>query len=68
VETNALWAPLCQRVVFFYAPLILGGRQAPTALAGEGVRTAGGKIILREARWQRVGGDLVLIARVNGPE
>jgi len=67
-ETNALWAPLCQRVVFFYAPLILGGRQAPTALAGEGVRTAGGKITLREARWQRVGGDLVLIARVNGPE
>src|ERR1039458_773946 len=67
-ETNALWAPLCQRVVFFYAPLILGGREAPTAMAGEGAQTLGGKITLREAQWRRVGGDLLLIARVNEPE
>ncbi|MGA3094099.1 MAG: cobalamin-dependent protein [Dehalococcoidales bacterium] len=67
-ETNALWAPLCQRVVFFYAPLILGGRQAPTAIAGDGARTAGGQIRLREAQWRRVGGDLLLTARVQEPE
>jgi diaminohydroxyphosphoribosylaminopyrimidine deaminase/5-amino-6-(5-phosphoribosylamino)uracil reductase len=67
-ETNALWAPLCQRVVFFYAPIILGGRRAPTAVAGEGARTPDGKIILRDAQWQRLGGDLLLIARVNGTE
>ena len=64
-ETNALWMPLCQRVVFFYAPLILGGRQAPTAIAGEGVRTLAGKITLRDVQWRRLGGDLLLIARVN---
>ena len=67
-ETNALWMPLCQRVVFFYAPLILGGRQAPTAVAGDGARTLGGKISLREVRWRRLGDDLLLIARVNEPE
>ena len=64
-ETNALWMPLCQRVVFFYAPLILGGRQAPTAIAGEGVRNLAGKITLRDVQWRRLGGDLLLIARVN---
>ncbi len=67
-ETNALWMPLCQRIVFFYAPLILGGRQAPTAVAGDGARTLGGKIGLREVRWRRLGGDLLLTARVNAPE
>ena len=39
--------PLCQRVVFFYAPLILGGRQAPTAVAGDGARSPAGKLRLR---------------------
>jgi len=67
-ETNALWAPLCQRVVFFYAPIILGGRRAPTAVAGDGARTLGGRISLRSAQWRRLAGDLLLIARVNGPE
>jgi len=67
-ETNALWLPLCQRVVFFYAPVILGGRRAPTAVAGEGARTLGGSIRLRDARWRRLGGDLLLIASVAGPE
>jgi len=67
-ETNALWMPLCQRVVFFYAPLILGGRQAPTAVAGDGARTLGGKITLRDVQWRRLGGDLLLIARVNQPK
>ncbi len=67
-ETNALWAPLCQRVVFFYAPLILGGRRAPTAVAGDAALTPGGKITLRQAQWRRAGGDLMLIARVQEPE
>jgi diaminohydroxyphosphoribosylaminopyrimidine deaminase/5-amino-6-(5-phosphoribosylamino)uracil reductase len=67
-ETNALWMPHCQRIVFFYAPLILGGRQAPTAVAGDGARTLGGKIELREVQWRRLGDDLFLTARVNASE
>ncbi|MGD0411495.1 MAG: bifunctional diaminohydroxyphosphoribosylaminopyrimidine deaminase/5-amino-6-(5-phosphoribosylamino)uracil reductase RibD [Verrucomicrobiota bacterium] len=67
-ETNALWMPLCQRVVFFYAPLILGGRQAPTAVAGDGAPGRAGKFRLRDVQWRRLGGDLLLIARVQGPK
>ena len=67
-ETNALWMPFCQRAVFFYAPLVLGGSRAPTAVAGGVPRTPGGKISLRDLQWRCLGGDLLLIARVNRPE
>jgi diaminohydroxyphosphoribosylaminopyrimidine deaminase/5-amino-6-(5-phosphoribosylamino)uracil reductase len=67
-ETNALWMPFCQRIVFFYAPIMLGGRQAPTAVAGGGARTLAGQSRLRDVRWRRLGDDLLLIARVHQPE
>jgi diaminohydroxyphosphoribosylaminopyrimidine deaminase/5-amino-6-(5-phosphoribosylamino)uracil reductase len=67
-ETNALFLPHSQRVVFFYAPLVLGGRQAPTAVAGDGTPALAGGIRLSEVRWRRLGGDLMLIARVNQPD
>jgi diaminohydroxyphosphoribosylaminopyrimidine deaminase/5-amino-6-(5-phosphoribosylamino)uracil reductase len=66
-ETNAAWLPLAQRVTFFYAPLVLGGRGAPTAIAGEGVANRAGKILLREVEWRRVGPDLLLTARLDAP-
>jgi diaminohydroxyphosphoribosylaminopyrimidine deaminase/5-amino-6-(5-phosphoribosylamino)uracil reductase len=66
-ETNAAWLPLAQRVAFFYAPVVLGGRGAPTAVAGEGVANPSGKIKLREIRWRRLGPDLLLTARVGSP-
>jgi diaminohydroxyphosphoribosylaminopyrimidine deaminase/5-amino-6-(5-phosphoribosylamino)uracil reductase len=66
-ETNAAWLPLVQRIAFFYAPLVLGGRGAPTAVAGEGVDNPAGKITLREVRWRRLGPDLLLTARVDKP-
>ncbi|MGA3179983.1 MAG: bifunctional diaminohydroxyphosphoribosylaminopyrimidine deaminase/5-amino-6-(5-phosphoribosylamino)uracil reductase RibD [Verrucomicrobiota bacterium] len=66
-ETNAAWLPLAQRVAFFYAPIVLGGRRAPTAVAGEGVAGGAGKITLRQVLWRRVGDDLLLTARVEPP-
>ncbi len=65
-ETNASFfsAGLAARVAFFYAPLVLGGRGAPKAVAGEGVGSVGAAPVLREARWRRIGADLFLSARV----
>jgi diaminohydroxyphosphoribosylaminopyrimidine deaminase/5-amino-6-(5-phosphoribosylamino)uracil reductase len=64
-ETNAafLSAGLAGRVAFFYAPLALGGRGAPKAVAGEGVAGLSRALMLRAARWRRVGEDLYLSAR-----
>ena len=64
-ETNAAFieAGLARRVAFFYAPKILGGRDARTAVAGEGLPLAKG-LQLEKIRWRNLGPDLMLTARV----
>ena len=64
-ETNAAFieAGLASRVAFFYAPKILGGRDARTAVAGEGLPLAKG-LQLEKIRWRNLGPDLMLTARV----
>jgi diaminohydroxyphosphoribosylaminopyrimidine deaminase / 5-amino-6-(5-phosphoribosylamino)uracil reductase len=65
-ETNAafLEARLANCVAFFYAPLVLGGRDAPKAVAGQGVRIVGQALALGDAKWRRIGSDLLLTARL----
>ena len=64
-ETNAAFveAGLVDRVAFFYAPKILGGRDARTGVAGEGLPLAAG-LQLEKIRWRNLGPDLMLTARV----
>jgi len=66
-EVNAafLESGLAQRVAFFYAPKILGGRDARRGVAGAGARSLQDLIELREVVWRRVGEDLLLQARVE---
>lgn len=66
-EVNAafLEAGLAQRVEFFYAPKILGGRDARRGIAGEGAKRLADLIELREIQWRRAGEDLWLSARVG---
>ena len=64
-ETNAAFveAGLVDQVAFFYAPKILGGRDARTGVAGEGLPLAAG-LPLEKIRWRNLGPDLMLTARV----
>ena len=64
-ETNAAFveAGLVDQVAFFYAPKILGGRDARTGVAGEGLTLAAG-LPLEKIRWRNLGPDLMLTARV----
>lgn len=66
-ETNAsfLAQGLAQKVAFFYAPIILGGRGAPKAAGGAGVRGLGDGLRLDAVRWRRLGIDLLLTARAR---
>ena len=66
-EVNAafLESGLAQRVAFFYAPKILGERDARRGVAGAGARSLQDLIQLREVVWRRVGEDLLLQARVE---
>jgi diaminohydroxyphosphoribosylaminopyrimidine deaminase/5-amino-6-(5-phosphoribosylamino)uracil reductase len=65
VNASFLSGGLAQRVAFFYAPKILGGRDARTAVAGEGTTKLNDAILLREIEWKRIGADLLLMARLE---
>lgn len=53
---------LVDKVVFFYAPCILGGRGAPTAVEGNGVAMVKDCLRLDRVHWKRIGRDV----RVTG--
>jgi diaminohydroxyphosphoribosylaminopyrimidine deaminase/5-amino-6-(5-phosphoribosylamino)uracil reductase len=64
-ETNGafLSAGLAQRVVFFYAPKIIGGWHAPKAVGGLCLAETHREIRLKDAQWKKLGPDLMLTGR-----
>lgn len=65
VNASFLLGGFAQRVAFFYAPKILGGRDARKAVAGEGVRSLTEAVQLRDVKWRKLGEDLLLTARTD---
>lgn len=58
-------ARLVDKAVFFYAPMIIGGRKAVTAVAGEGVPKVKSAIRFENYRWRKLSsGEMMLEARV----
>ena len=64
VNASFLIGGSAQRVAFFYAPKILGGRDSRKAVAGEGAKSLANMIQFRDVEWKRLGSDLLLTARV----
>jgi diaminohydroxyphosphoribosylaminopyrimidine deaminase/5-amino-6-(5-phosphoribosylamino)uracil reductase len=64
VNASFLLGGLAQRAAFFYAPKILGGRDSPKGVAGDGVKNLASAIQLKEIEWKRIGEDLLLTARI----
>ncbi len=65
VNASFLLGGFAQRVTFFYAPKILGGRDSRKAVAGGGARSLAEVIQLRGVEWKRLGPDLLLTARLE---
>lgn len=65
VNASFLLGGLAHRVAFFYAPKILGGRNAHKAVAGDGARSLSEILNLTEVEWRNVGNDLMMTARVG---
>lgn len=65
VNASFLLGGLAARIVFFYAPKILGGRDARKGVAGDGVKRLSEVIRLSEVQWRKLGPDLMLTARVE---
>lgn len=64
VNASFLLGGFAQRLAFFYAPKILGGRDARRAVAGEGMERLADVLRLQNLEWRRLGVDLFLTARV----
>jgi diaminohydroxyphosphoribosylaminopyrimidine deaminase/5-amino-6-(5-phosphoribosylamino)uracil reductase len=64
VNASFLLRGLAHRVAFFYAPKILGGREARKGVAGDGAGRLEEIVQLRDVVWRRLGPDLLLTARV----
>jgi diaminohydroxyphosphoribosylaminopyrimidine deaminase/5-amino-6-(5-phosphoribosylamino)uracil reductase len=65
VNASFLLGGLAQRVAFFYAPKILGGRDAKKAVAGDGAKSLSEVLELHEVEWRKLGEDLLLTAKVG---
>lgn len=65
VNASFLLDGFARRAVFFYAPKILGGRDARKGVAGEGAKSLSEVIQLRDVEWRKLGLDLLLTARVK---
>lgn len=64
VNASFLLGSHAQRIAFFYAPKILGGRAARKGVAGDGAKSLGAAPQLREVAWRKLGEDLLLTAKV----
>jgi diaminohydroxyphosphoribosylaminopyrimidine deaminase/5-amino-6-(5-phosphoribosylamino)uracil reductase len=64
VNASFLLGGFAQRVAFFYAPKILGGRNSRKAVAGDGIEKLANVIELAQIEWRKLGEDLLLTARV----
>jgi diaminohydroxyphosphoribosylaminopyrimidine deaminase/5-amino-6-(5-phosphoribosylamino)uracil reductase len=65
VNASFLLGGLAHRVAFFYAPKILGSRDARKAVAGEGARSLAEVLNLTGVEWRQVGRDLMMKARIS---
>ena len=65
VNASFLLGGFAQRVAFFYAPKILGGRDSRKAVAGDGVKQLSEVIRLRDVEWRKLGPDLLMTARLE---
>jgi diaminohydroxyphosphoribosylaminopyrimidine deaminase/5-amino-6-(5-phosphoribosylamino)uracil reductase len=65
VNASFLLQGLAQRVAFFYAPKILGGRDSHRAVAGDGAGSLDETLTLTNLEWRKLGADWLLSARVE---
>ena len=65
VNASFLSQRLAQRVAFFYAPKVLGGRSARKSVAGAGAADWPQILRLSGLTWRKLGDDLLLTARVS---
>ncbi|MBW1678675.1 MAG: bifunctional diaminohydroxyphosphoribosylaminopyrimidine deaminase/5-amino-6-(5-phosphoribosylamino)uracil reductase RibD [Deltaproteobacteria bacterium] len=60
INTSALQEGIVDKVVLFYAPRIMGGKEAPLIVGGEGVSKVEDAFLLHRIRTRRFGDDVMI--------
>ena len=60
INTSALQAGIVDKVVFFYAPRIIGGKKAPLIVSGEGVSKVEDSLLLHSIKTRRFEDDVMI--------
>jgi diaminohydroxyphosphoribosylaminopyrimidine deaminase/5-amino-6-(5-phosphoribosylamino)uracil reductase len=60
INASALREGVVDKVCIFLAPMLIGGKTAPTAVGGEGIEEIGQALRLRDARVERFGDDILV--------
>ncbi len=58
-------AAAVDRVAWFLAPMLIGGREAPSALGGDGIAVLAAAPRLRGVETERVGDDILVTGRLR---
>jgi diaminohydroxyphosphoribosylaminopyrimidine deaminase/5-amino-6-(5-phosphoribosylamino)uracil reductase len=62
VNASFLFGGLAQRIAFFFAPIVLGGKDSKPGVGGRGAESLAEALHLRDVVWRRLGPDLLLEA------
>lgn len=60
IAASSLAAAVVDKLVFFIAPLLIGGREAPPVIGGRGVGPLADARRLSDVRWSAVGEDIMV--------
>ncbi|MFQ5656669.1 MAG: bifunctional diaminohydroxyphosphoribosylaminopyrimidine deaminase/5-amino-6-(5-phosphoribosylamino)uracil reductase RibD [Candidatus Methylomirabilales bacterium] len=67
LATSALQEGIVDKLVLMLAPLLIGGKKAPTLLQGEGVEKIGEALCVKQMTIERVGEDIIFEGYLTDP-
>jgi diaminohydroxyphosphoribosylaminopyrimidine deaminase / 5-amino-6-(5-phosphoribosylamino)uracil reductase len=65
IAASSLDSGIVDKLVFFIAPLLIGGREAPPVIGGRGVGPLADATRLRDVRWSAMGDDIMVEGTVG---
>lgn len=60
LATTALQAGIVDKLVLMFAPILIGGKKAPTLLQGEGIEKLTEALCIKQLMVERTGDDVLL--------
>ena len=65
INSSALHTGIVDKVIFFIAPKLIGGRNAPGAIGGSGIANLSEAIGIHNWKFKKIGEDLLVEGYLN---